>query len=92
MPTPKDNASILSESVNTVEASDESHIFTRVTNEMSKEAVSVVQSTSAEKPNLTHFRVRPYSFRQLFICIYNFILLLFYDTLIVVILGAFQLL
>ncbi|KAL3985257.1 hypothetical protein ACH3XW_37880 [Acanthocheilonema viteae] len=62
--SPKDSASVLSESVNNVEAIDEPHVLTHATNQVSKEAVSFTGSRSAEKPNLTHFKIGEITLQQ----------------------------
>lgn len=71
MPSPKDSASILSETINNIEAVDDSlqpPVLTHTTNQMSKGGISTIESNLAEKPNLSHFKVlASYSFRQFFI-------------------------
>ncbi|MCP9259727.1 hypothetical protein DINM_002944 [Dirofilaria immitis] len=58
--SPKDNASILLESVSNVEAmgsSFQSPILTHTKNHMSKETISIIDSRPVEKPSLANFKI-----------------------------------
>ncbi|VDK81940.1 unnamed protein product [Litomosoides sigmodontis] len=64
VPSPQHSASILPESANSIEAVDEQHVLTRASNQMSKEAISVNESRSAEKPGLVHFKIAEITLKE----------------------------
>uniref|UniRef100_A0A0R3RUT6 THAP-type domain-containing protein n=1 Tax=Elaeophora elaphi TaxID=1147741 RepID=A0A0R3RUT6_9BILA len=64
VPSPTDSASILSESVNNVEAVDEPLVLTHAGYQTSKEAVSAIESRSAEKTSLVHFKINETTLQQ----------------------------
>ncbi|CAG9537616.1 unnamed protein product [Cercopithifilaria johnstoni] len=62
--SPKNSASVLSESVNNVEAIDEPHVLTHDINQLSKEAISVIESRSTEEHNLAYFKIAEITLQQ----------------------------